>query len=94
MINRRNKRNWILPLLVAAGMVYLIGLISVHIGQRGRIFLPTRGVVDNFKLDPWLLIDREIGFKREVEAASRVWPIRFQDRNSSSWIAVTTPGPR
>lgn len=73
MINRLNKRNWILPLLVAAGMVYLIGLISVHIGQRGRIFLPTRGVVDNSKLESWLLVDREIGFKREVDGADRVW---------------------
>ena len=69
----RKKIKWILPLVVVAAMVYLIGLISVHIGQRGRIFLPTRGVIENSSLESWKHEDKEIGFKREVEGAKRIW---------------------
>ena len=70
---KSRKIKWLLPLVVAICMVYLIGLISVHISQRGRIFLPTRGVVENSKLESWNHEDKGIGFKREVEGAKRIW---------------------
>ena len=70
---KSRKIKWLLPLVVAIFMVYLIGLISVHISQRGRIFLPTRGVVENSRLTSWKHEDAEIGFMREVEGAKRIW---------------------
>lgn len=69
----RKKIKWLLPLFAVAGLVYLIGLISVHINQRSMIFLPTNGIVEASSLTPWLHEEKEIGFCREVEEAKRIW---------------------
>lgn len=69
----RKKIKWIVPLIVVTCMVYLIGLISVHLNQRAMIFLPSHGVVGNSPLEKWISDKDVIGFKREVEGASRIW---------------------
>ena len=38
----KRKVKWVVPLLVVMGMLYMIGLISVHLNQRARIFLPSK----------------------------------------------------
>ena len=69
----RKKIKWLVPLLVVIGMLYLIGLISVHLNQRSMIFLPSQGKVENPELEVWIHGKDEIGFKREVEGAQRIW---------------------
>lgn len=69
----RKKVKWIVPLIVVTCMVYLIGLIAVHLNQRAVIFLPSHGVVENSPLEKWTSSKGVIGFKREVDGASRIW---------------------